>query len=109
MRVLSKLCRIVLYPISLILRIVAAFFTFLSEKCADRLHIFSSIMFVVALVAYIQYFFGWPIGYLGDKRALYLAVFGSIFAYIISPKGLPLLGIPLAEKLNELNEMIKSI
>jgi len=66
-------------------------------------------MFLVASVAFIQFFFGWPIGYFGDKRALYLAVFGSIFAYIISPKGLPLLGMPLAEKLNELDEMIKSI
>jgi hypothetical protein len=66
-------------------------------------------VFLVALGAYIQYFFGWPIGYLRELRMLYIAVFTSLFAYMISPRGLPLLSMPMVEKLRELNNMIKSI
>ena len=111
MKVLSLVCRIVLFPVSLLLRMVAAFLLFMSEKCADRLHIFSLIMFLLTAAAYAQYFFGWPLVSVGvaAKGVLYFAVFTTIFAYLISPKGMPMLGIPLVEKLKELNDMIKNI
>jgi len=101
--------KIFLFPVSLILTIVVAFSMFLIEHCAMILNIFSGVLFFGALAAYLRYFFGWPIGIAGETSTLHLAIFATVFAFILSPSGLPLLMIWLVDRLDDLNIAIKSI
>jgi len=82
---------------------------FLVERCAVLLNIVSGLMFVGALAGFSQYFFGWPFGTAGEASALQLAIIGSVFAFLISPYGLPLLAMWLLGKVDNLNRAIKSI
>jgi len=82
---------------------------FLVERCAAILNIFSGIMFFAALIAYMQYLFGWPVGVAGSSSTLHLTIFGTVLAFILSPYGLPLLAMWLISKLNDLNGVIKSL
>jgi len=101
--------KIVLFPISLVLTIVVAISMFLVERVAILLNIFSGILFVSAAISYSQYFFGWPYAQAGDPDSLLIAVLGTIFAFLLSPYGLPTAAVWILAKLELLNEAIKSI
>ena len=106
MRILIK---ILLFPISLVLSIFVAVSLFVVERCTVILNIISGIIFVAALSGYSQYLFGWPFGTAGDTPTLQLAIIGTVFAFLLSPYGLPTLVAWLLGKLDNLNGAIKSI
>ena len=106
---LRVLFKVLLFPLSLLLTIFVAVSMFLIERFAVLLNIFSGIMFFAALAGYAQYLFGWPIGDAGNTSTLQLAIFGTAFAFILSPYGLPLLAMCLINMLEGLNCAIKSI
>ena len=101
--------KIFLFPVTLILTIIVAIPMFLIERCAMILNIFSGALFLGALAAYLRYFFGWPIGIAGEASTLQLAIFATVFAFILSPSGLPLLMMWIIDRLDDLNIAIKSI
>lgn len=106
MRILFK---ILLFPLSLVLTIFVAISCFLIERVAVLLNIVAGIMFLAALVAYSQYFFGIPYGTVGHTPTLQLAIFGTVFAFLLSPYGLPTFTFWLVERVDNLNDIIKSI
>jgi len=106
MRIVLK---ILLFPISLVLTIVVALSEFLIVKCAIILNIISSILFLGALAAFLQYFFGWPFGEPGESFALTSGIAGLVFAFLLSPYGLPTFVAWIVSKLDDLNDLIKSI
>ena len=101
--------KILLFPVSFSLTIFVAVSMFLVERCAAILNIVSSIMFLAALVGYAQYLFGFPLGEAGNTSTLQLAIFGTAFAFVLSPYGLPKFAVWLLGKLDDLNGAIKSI
>ena len=109
MRPLRILLKILLLPITLVLSIIVAISMFAIERIAGLLNIFSGIIFLAALVGYSQYLFGWPFGIAGNVPTLQLAIFATVFAFILSPYGLPFVAMWLIGKLNDLNCVIKSI
>ena len=106
---LRVIFKVLLFPLSLLLSIFVAVSMFLIESFAVLLNIFSGIMFLAALAGYAQYLFGWPIGVAGNASTLQLAIFGTVFAFMLSPYGLPLLTMWLINLLDGLNCAIKSI
>jgi len=106
MRVFFK---IILFPFSLVLTIFVAVFTFLVERVAVLLNIISGIVFLGALMSLLQYFFGWPYGDAGTSYALTAGICGMVFAFILSPFGLPTAMIWILAKLDNLNDLIKAI
>ena len=109
MKALKTIFKVLLFPLSLLLSIFMPISMFVVERCAGLLNILSGIMFVAALAGYSQYLFGWPFGIAGNAPTLQLAIFGTVFAFILSPFGLPLLSMLLIGKLDDLNDAIKSI
>lgn len=109
MRVLRIFFKILLFPVSLVLTIFVAISSFLIERAAVLLNIVSGILFLAALAAYAEYFFGWPFDRIGDAPTLQLAIFGTVFAFVLSPYGLPTFTLWLVDKLDDLNCAIKSI
>ena len=101
--------KILLFPISLVLTVFVAISSFLIERVAVLLNVLSGIIFLASLVGYSQYFFGWPFGGAGKAYNLETAIFGTVFAFLLSPYGLPTLTLWLVEKLDDLNGAIKSI
>jgi len=101
--------KIILFPISFVLTIFVAISTFLVERLAGLLNIVSGILFLGSLVAFLQYFFGWPYGDAGTSYALTAAIVGTVFAFILSPYGLPTAAIWILAKLDGLNDSIKAI
>ena len=106
MRILFK---ILLFPISLILTIFVAVSNFLIVRCAILLNIISGIVFLGAILIYLQYFFGWPYGEAGNTHQLIGAIVITILAFLLSPFGLPSLMAWIVGKLDDLNQAIKSI
>jgi hypothetical protein len=106
---MRKLLKILLFHVTLTLSIFIAISSFLVERCASILSFVSGIVFLGALVIYMQYFFGWPIGEAGQVHALKGAIITTIAAFLISPYGLPMLVICILGKIGDLNEAIKSI
>ena len=106
MRIIFK---IILFPISLVLTIFVAVFMFLVERVAVLLNILSGILFLATIVAYLQYFFGWPYGTAGNTQTLITAICGTAFAFILSPYGLPTVAVWILAKLETLNDAIKAI
>ena len=106
MRIIFK---IILFPISFVLTIFVAVSTFLVERVAVLLNIVSGIVFIASLAGFTQYLFGWPFGRVGDTSALQTGIFGMIFAFILSPYGLPTAAVWLLAKLEILNDAIKAI
>ena len=106
MRILFK---ILLFPLSLLLTIFVTVSMFVVERCAGLLNILSGIMVIAAVAGYAQYMFGWPVGAAGNASTLQLAIIGTVFAFILSPYGLPTLAAWLLGKLDNLNGAIKSI
>ena len=109
MIVLRVIFKVLLFPLSLLLTIFVAVSMFLIERFAVLLNIVSGIMFLAALAGYLQYLFGWPIGDAGNMSTLQLAIFGTAFAFMLSPYGLPSLAMWLINMLDGLNYAIKSI
>ena len=101
--------KIILFPISLVLTIFVAVFTFLVERVAVLLNIVSGLIFLGALVSLLQYFFGWPYGEAGTSYALAAGICGMIFVFLLSPYGLPTAMIWILAKLDILNDTIKGI
>ena len=106
MRIIFK---ILLFPITLILTVFAAFSRFLIEKCAIILNIFSGFCTFAMIITLLQYFFGWPFGVPGNVKDLQSAIFAAVFAFILSPYGLPTVLMWIIEKLDDLNQVIKDI
>ena len=106
MRILIK---ILLFPFSLLLTIFVAVSMFVIERFAVILNILSAIMFIAAVAGFTQYLFGWPVRAAGNAATLQLAVIGTVFAFILSPYGLPTLVAWVLGKLDNLNGAIKSI
>ena len=109
MKIIRILFKILLFPLSLLLTIIVPVSMFLVERCAGILNIFSGIMFLGALAGYAQYLFGWPLGTAGNAPTLQLAIFATVFAFLLSPYGLPMLAMWLVDKLDDLLCVIKSI
>jgi len=109
MKVLRIFIKIVLFPVSLLLSIIAAFSMFVITTLSCLLSIASGICTLGALITWSQYFFGWPLGTAGDGFTLKIAIIVSVFAYLFSPYGFPLFGMWLVAKINHLNSLIKSI
>ena len=109
MKALRIFFKIILFPISLVLTIVVAVSEFLIEKCAIILNILSSILFLLSIVAFLEYFFGWPLGGAGRTHTLTTAIAGMVFAFLLSPYGLPTFFAWIVSKLDDLNDLIKSI
>ena len=109
MKALRIFIKVLLFPLSLLLTIFVAVSMFVVERFAGILNILSVIMFIAALAGYSQYLFGWPFGTAGDAPTLQLAIFGTVFAFVLSPYGLPTLMAWLLGKLDNLNSAIKSI
>ena len=101
--------KIILFPFSLILTIFVAVSMFLVERVAGLLNILSGILFLGAVVAYVQYFFGWPYGVAGNTGDLVAAICATAFAFILSPYGLPTVAVWVLAKLETLNDLIKAI
>jgi len=106
MRILIK---ILLLPLSLLLTVVVSVSMFAVERFAGILNILSGVMFIAAVIGFAQYLFGWPVGTAGNMPTLQLAIIGTVFAFILSPYGLPALAAWLLGKLDNLNSAIKSI
>jgi cytochrome c biogenesis protein CcdA len=106
MRILFK---ILLFPLSLLLTIFVTVSMFVVERCAGLLNILSGIMVIAAVAGYAQYMFGWPVGAAGNASTLQLAIIGTVFAFTLSPYGLPMLAAWLLGKFDNLNGAIKSI
>jgi len=106
---MKTLLKIILFPISLLLTIFVAFFSFLIEKCAGILNILSGLLFLLALTAFSQYFFGWPFGSAGDKFNLQSGIIVTVIAFLLSPYGLPTVMIWIVAQFAKLNEAIKSL
>lgn len=101
--------KVILFPISLVLSIFVAVFTFLVERVAVLLNIVSGLLFLGAAVSLLQYFFGWPYGDAGSSYALTAGICGMVFAFLLSPFGLPTAMIWILAKLDILNDSIKAI
>ena len=101
--------KVILFPISFVLTVFIAVFTFLVERVAVLLNILSGIIFLGALLGYVQYFFGWPLSKAGDQYMLLAAIIGTVFAFLLSPYGLPTAAIWILAKLDGLNDIIKAI
>ena len=106
MRVLFK---VLLFPISLILTVFVAVSSFLIEKCAFVLNIFSGIFVLGSILVFLDYFFGWPLGTAGNRNDLYFGISGIVIAFILSPYGLPNILARFVGMLDRLNDRIKSI
>ena len=109
MKALRIFAKILLFPLSLLLTIFVAVSMFVVDRFAGLLNILSGIIFIAALAGYSQYLFGWPMGAAGEAPALQLAIFATVFAFILSPYGLPTLAVWLLGKLDDLNDAIKAI
>jgi len=83
--------------------------SFLIEKCAIILNLFSGLIFLGTLAALIQYLFGWPYGKPGHPQNLVMVAVGVVLSFLFSPFGLPTLAAWIVSKLDLLNELIKSI
>ena len=101
--------KILLFPLSLVLTVFVSISNFLIEKAAILLNILSGIVFIAALAGYAEYFFGFPFDRIGDTPTLQLAIFSTVFAFVLSTFGLPTLTLWLVNKLDNLNDAIKSI
>ena len=109
MKALRIILKILLFPFSLLLTVFVAVSMFVVERCAAILSIFSGAMFLAALACYAQYLFGWPLGTTGNLPTLQLAILATVFAFLLSPYGLPTFTMWLVGKLDHLNFAIKSI
>lgn len=101
--------KVILFPISLVLTVFVAVFMFLVERVAVLLNIISGILFLGAVVSLLQYFFGWPYGEAGTSYALTAGICGVVFAFLLSPFGLPTAMVWILAKLEILNDSIKAI
>lgn len=101
--------KIILFPISFVLTILVAVFTFLVGRVAILLNIISGILFLGAILAFLQYLFGWPYGIAGNTQTLITAIIATVAAFILSPYGLPTAAIWILAKLELLNDTIKAI
>jgi len=101
--------KIILFPVSLLLTIIAAISNFLIMRCAIILNIVSGIIFLGTLVGLLQYLSGWPYGQPGNPQTLIMVAAGFVFSFLLSPFGLPTLAAWIVSKLELLNELIKSI
>ena len=101
--------KVILFPISFVLTISVAVFSFLVERIAVLLNVLSGVIFLAALIGYSQYFFGWPLGQAGDQYTLITAIIGTVFAFLLSPYGLPTVAIWILARLEGLNDVIKAI
>ncbi|MDL2233169.1 CD1845 family protein [Ruminococcaceae bacterium OttesenSCG-928-L11] len=101
--------KVILFPISLVLTVFVAISSFLIERCAILLNIIAGLGFLAGLVNFAQYFWGFPFGTAGTPYHLKSGIFLMIFAFILSPYGLPTLAMWIVEKLGNLSDAIKSI
>jgi hypothetical protein len=101
--------KILLFPISLILTVFVALSSFLVEKCAIILNIISGLSFIFSALIFLQYFFGWPFGEAGISYDLFGGCLFLALAFILSPFGLPTAMMWVINKLDILNQSIKSI
>ena len=109
MKALKIIFKVLLFPLSLLLTVFVSVTMFVVERLAGLLNILSGIMFIAALAGYSQYLFGWPMGTAGNAPTLQLAIVGTVFAFVLSPYGLPMLAVWILIKLEDLNGAIKSI
>ncbi|MCL2153453.1 MAG: CD1845 family protein [Oscillospiraceae bacterium] len=79
------------------------------ERFAGFLNKLSGIIFIAALAGYSQYLFGWPMGAAGKTSILQLAIFATVFAFLLSPYVPPTLAVWILAKLETLNDAIKAI
>jgi uncharacterized membrane-anchored protein len=101
--------KVLLFPFSLVLTVLVAISGFLIEKCAVILNIISVLIFIGGIMCALIYFFGWPYGETGRKDELYLMIFAVVTSFLLSPYGLPTVLAWIVERLDDLNNAIKSV
>ena len=106
---MKMLFKILLFPITLLLTVFVAVSRFIVVRCAILLNIIAGISFFGGLIFLISYLSGWPLGGAGAVDHLQTAVIAGVFAFLLSPYGLPKLMMWIVDKLDDLNGAIKSI
>jgi len=108
-RCVKVLLKIILFPISILLTIIVAVFSFLIEKCAMVLNILSGLLFLLAVTAFLRYFIGWPFSGAGEIANLQGGIIIGIVSFLLSPYGLPTALIWIVAQFAKLNDAIKAI
>ncbi|MDO4712149.1 MAG: CD1845 family protein [Peptostreptococcaceae bacterium] len=96
MKLTRSLLKIVLFPITMILSILIAFFKFLIVASSIILSIISFIIFIAALASFIQ-------------KDTVTGIQGLVIAFLLSPFGLPKAALYITGALEAANEFIKAI
>ena len=110
MSVSRILLKILLFPISLFITVFIRITVFVAVRLAILLYLFSVLIFLGSLFAYLEYFFGFMgAGAKGEIITLLAATFGMLLSFFLSPLGLPSFMIWIVNKLDDLNQAIKSI
>ena len=106
MRIIIK---ILLFPLSLVLSVFVAFSCFLIGSVALILDKISGLVFFGAIILYLHYFFGFPFGLAGRPMELASAISLTVVAFLISPFGIPAVALWCIDKIDNLNDAIRSI
>ena len=95
--------KILLFPVTLILTAVVHVSCFLVERIGGLLSIVSFLLFMGALLMV-----GFAV-FTPDNIYWQPAIISAVISFLISPYGLPKIAVLLVCKIDELNDMIKSI
>ena len=88
--------KIILFPISLMLSILTAFLTFLLGIGTTILYFLMLMCIVAAIGSFIQ-------------KDISLGIEALVLGFLLSPYGIPMLGVAVIAFLQGINEAIKSI
>lgn len=104
MRIILK---ILLFPVTLILTVVVLFYQFICLFSTMLLSIVSFIIFAISLVGlFLTLNSASTMFSMGGIPTM---ITGMVLAYLISPYGIPMFATWLLEKIEQLNDFLKSI
>ena len=92
----SWILKIILFPISLLLSILTAFLTFLLGIGTTILYFLMLMCIVAAIGSFIQ-------------KDISLGIEALVLGFLLSPYGIPMVGVAVIAFLQGINEAIKSI
>ena len=88
--------KIILFPISLVLSILTAFLTFLLGIGTALLYLLMMFCIFGAIASFMQ-------------KEVAIGIEALIIGFLVSPYGIPMVGVVIIAFLQEINEAIKSI
>ena len=88
--------KIILFPISLLLSILTAFMTFILGIGTTILYFLMLMCIVAAIGSFMQ-------------KDVSLGIEALVLGFLLSPYGIPMIGVAVIAFLQEINEAIKSI